>query len=197
MARKTYLGAVAVTAIVSFIIVNTAARNRTWDPNLLKRRPVTPDTVITGQTKIDSTGKKKDSLRYPLKDRRGPKLTEGAGSAIDLHDPSNINKTVEYDPVTKQYTVTEKIGNQYYRNPTYLSFDEFYKLQSQQSEQDYWQKRASTLGNLNQRGIGPTLYTGTTCLTGSSEAARSTSAHREASILPSATRDKILRTPYS
>ncbi|RFS24572.1 cell surface protein SprA [Chitinophaga silvatica] len=160
MARKTYYGAIAVTAIVSFLIVNTAARNRSWDPNLLKIRPVTPDSVINGQAKIDSTGKK-DTLKYPLKDRRGPNLTDkGAGSAIDLKDPSNINKTVEYDPVTKQYTVTEKIGNQYYRNPTYLSFDEFYKLQSQQSEQDYWQKRASTLGNLNQRGNGPTLYNG-------------------------------------
>ena len=160
MARKTFYGAFAVIAIVSFIIVDTAARDRSGNLKLSGKKSRKPDTTITGQTKIDTTGKK-DTLKYPLQDRRGPNLTEqGSGNAIDLKDPANINKTVEYDPVTKQYTVTEKIGNQYYRNPTYMNFDEFYKLQSRQSEQDYWQKRASTLGNLNQRGNGPALYTG-------------------------------------
>lgn len=159
MARKTYYGAFVVTAIVSFIIVDTAARDRSGNLKLSRSR-WKPDTTITPQTKIDTTGKK-DTLKYPLQDRRGPKITDqGSGNAIDLKDPSNINKSVEYDPVTKQYTVTEKIGNQYYRNPTYMNFDEFYKLQSKQSEQDYWQKRASALGNLNQRANGPTLYNG-------------------------------------
>ena len=141
MARKTYYGAFVVIAFVSFIIVDTAARDRSGNLKLSRSR-WHPDTTITPQTKIDTTGKK-DTLKYPLQDRRGPKITDqGSGNAIDLKDPSNINKSVEYDPVTKQYTVTEKIGNQYYRNPTYMNFDEFYKLQSKQSEQDYWQKRA-------------------------------------------------------
>ena len=159
MARKTFYGAFAVTAIVSFIIVDTAARDRSGNLKL-SRTSWKPDTTITGQTKIDTTGKR-DILKYPLQDRRGPNITDqGSRNAIDLKDPANINKTVEYDPVTKQYTVTEKVGSQYYRNPTYLSFDEFYKLQAKQSEQDYWQKRASALGNLNQRSNGPALYNG-------------------------------------
>jgi cell surface protein SprA len=158
LARKTYYGAFAVIAIVSFIIVDTAARDRSGNLKL-SRKSWKPDTTITGQTKIDTTGKK-DTLKYPLKDRRGPNITDPSRGGIDLKDPANINKTVEYDPVTKQYTVTEKIGNQYYRNPTYMNFDEFYKLQSNQSEKDYWQKRASALGNLNQRANGPAMYNG-------------------------------------
>ncbi|MCW3463314.1 T9SS outer membrane translocon Sov/SprA [Chitinophaga nivalis] len=126
----------------------------------MNRKSWSLDTAITGKTKIDTTGKK-DTLKYPIKDRRGPSIAEPSSrSAIDLKDPANINKTVEYDPVTKQYTVQEKIGDQYYRNPTYLNFDEFYKLQSKESEQSYWQKRASALGNLNQRAKGPALYNG-------------------------------------
>ncbi|HVI46568.1 MAG TPA: cell surface protein SprA [Chitinophaga sp.] len=159
MTRKTNYGAFAVIGVVSFIIVDTAARDRSGNEVYL-RKSRRPDTVITGNTKIDTAGKK-DTLKYPLQDRRGPSISEPASrTTMDLKDPGNINKTVEYDPVTKQYTVTEKIGNQYYRNPTYMNFDEFYKLQSRQSEQNYWQKRASALGNLNQRANGPSLYKG-------------------------------------
>lgn len=117
-----------------------------------------------GKRKIDTndpdTTAKPDTLKYPIRDRRGTAVTDPVRNAIDLKDPANINKQVEYDPVTKQYTVTERIGNQNYRQPTVLSFGEFYRLQSQQSERDYWQKRANTIGNLNQRTSAPQLYYG-------------------------------------
>ncbi|WP_291907726.1 cell surface protein SprA [Chitinophaga sp. CB10] len=166
MAIKTYYGVFAVIGIVSFIIVDTAARDRSGGMHLStavnEARVWEQDTTVPAKTTPDSTKSKKDTLKYPLQDRRGPSITDPAPSktALDLKDPANINKTVEYDPVTKQYTITEKIGNQYYRNPTYMSFDEFYKMQARQSEQNYWQKRASTLGNLNQKGNGPTMYSG-------------------------------------
>jgi len=152
LARKTYYGAFAVIGVVSFFIVDTAARERSGTHYQYEN------------WKIDTTGKdsssKTDTLKYPIKDRYGNGITDPVRNAIDLKDPANIKRTVDYDPVTKQYTVTEKIGDQYYRAPTYMSFDEFYKLQSAQSEQRYWQKRASTLGSLNQMGSGPALYNG-------------------------------------
>lgn len=157
MSRKTYFGAIAVIGVASFFIVDTAARNRSgytnndrtnWQPKL-KTDTTAKDTVV-----------KKDTLKYPIKDRYGTSITDPVQNKMDLKDPAGISKTVDYDPITKEYTVTEKIGDHYYRNPTYLSFDEFYKLQSQKSEQDYWQKRASTLGSLNQKSDGPELYKG-------------------------------------
>ena len=36
---------------------------------------------------------------------------------MDLNDPSNVNKTVEYDPEDNRYYLTEKIGDQFYREP--------------------------------------------------------------------------------
>ena len=34
-----------------------------------------------------------------------------------LHDTGFIKRNIEYDPITKQYYIIEKIGNQYYRTP--------------------------------------------------------------------------------
>ncbi|NIG53230.1 cell surface protein SprA [Chitinophaga sp. Cy-1792] len=163
MANKKYFGVFAVIGIVSFIIVDTAARDRSGRMYLsadVNEHQVPAADSSPAQAAPDTTNKK-DTLKYPLQDRRGPSMTDPSSrNAMDLKDPANINKSVDYDPVTKQYTVTEKIGNQYYRNPTYMSFDEFWKMQSAQSEQDYWQKRASTLGNLNQKGNGPKMIQG-------------------------------------
>lgn len=87
-------------------------------------------------------------------------MTDPVRNAIDLKDPSNISRSVEYDPATQQYTVTERIGNQLYRQPTVMTFGEFYRMQSRLSEQEYWRKRANALSSLNQRGNAPALYTG-------------------------------------
>ena len=71
---------------------------------------------------------KPDTLKYPLRDRRGTAVTDPVRNAIDLKDPANIEKTVEYDPASKEYIVTEKIGSRNYRQPTVMSFNEFYRM---------------------------------------------------------------------
>ncbi|ATL47307.1 cell surface protein SprA [Chitinophaga caeni] len=158
MAKKINYGAFAIVGVVSFIIVESAARNRTIDTYRNRTEMVREDSNFFLAT-VDTTGKDstKDSLKFPIQDRRGTGVTDPVKNAIDLKDPSIITKTVEYDPVTKTYTVKERIGNQYYRQPTLLSFGEFYRLQAEQSEKDYWQKRAATIGALNQKGNTPLL----------------------------------------
>ncbi|MVT11325.1 cell surface protein SprA [Chitinophaga sp. ysch24] len=98
-----------------------------------------------------------DTLKYPITDRHAPQLIEGARNTMDLKDPSGIKQSVEYDPVTGQYTISEKIGDSYYRQPTLMSFKDFYDLQSRKSEEEYFRKRAATLGNLNRTGNEPAL----------------------------------------
>ncbi|PUZ29862.1 cell surface protein SprA [Chitinophaga parva] len=124
----------------------------------LHRQPIlTPDTASkVKDTTAPATAA--DSLKYPIQDRRGTALTDPQRNAVDLSDPNAVKKSVIYDPVTKQYTVYEKVGDQYYRYPTILSFDDYYKLQSESDMDDYWQTRSGSLSNLNQRGSGPTLY---------------------------------------
>lgn len=77
---------------------------------------------------------------------------------MDLKDPSNITQSIEYDPDSNRYYLTEKIGNQYYRNPTYLTFEEFQRYQAEQEEQAYWRRRLDALTMFNKRPELPTMY---------------------------------------
>ena len=104
----------------------------------------------------DSTFNKKDTLPYPIKDRRGDFIS-GSQRTFDLNKPSNIQDSVAYDPITKRYYVYEKIGSKYYRSPTWYTFDEFMALQSKKDEKEYFQKRANTLNLLNRRLVKPKL----------------------------------------
>ena len=105
------------------------------------------DTAVTGN----------DSLRFPIADRRGDKLSYPRKSTFDLKDPSNISDSLIYDPATKSYYIIEKIGSHYYRKPTSLSFDEYMRLKSAQMEKDYFHNRANTINLLNRKLQKPEL----------------------------------------
>ncbi len=96
-----------------------------------------------------------DTSKYPLKDRRGDPYTYPKRNAFDFSDTSYLQRNVEYDPVTKQYYVIEKIGNRYYRTPMTFSMKEFIELQGRRDEQEYFRKRADLLTNLNRRNVRP------------------------------------------
>ncbi len=99
----------------------------------------------------------KDSLRFPLSDRRGDPFSNANKNPFDLNDTSLIKKSIEYDPKTKSYFIKEKIGSTIYRKPTTLQFDEYWKIQNQQSETDYFKKRADALTQLNKKVARPPM----------------------------------------
>lgn len=92
-----------------------------------------------------------DSARYPIKDRVGDPFTYPSNNPFNLSDTGYLKRDVVYDPVTKQYYIVEKIGNSYYRTPTYLTFDEMMKFKARQAEVEYFRKRANTLSVLNRK----------------------------------------------
>lgn len=98
------------------------------------------------------TTSKKDSLKFPIDDRTGNKATGKKGKQFDLKDPKNIKTEYEYDPVSKTYTIKEKVGSSYYRNPTEMSYDDFLDYQAGKYEDAYWRKRANTLFNISKSG---------------------------------------------
>jgi cell surface protein SprA len=100
---------------------------------------------------LHAAAQRGDSLHFPLQDRRGDPLTWQNKNPFDIKDTAYLKRTIEYDPKTKQYYIIEKIGNQYFRKPTYLSFDEFWKLRSREAEVDYFNERAQTLYDLNKK----------------------------------------------
>lgn len=89
----------------------------------------------------------------PLRDRKGDFITQPNNNVIDLKDPSNIEKKVEYDPVSNQYIITEMIGNDYYRMPTYMTFDEYLKYKDEQQKRDYFNRLAGIGDSKNKREI--------------------------------------------
>src|SRR6476469_2638335 len=76
----------------------------------------------------------KDTLHYPIHDRRGDYLTNDYGTSIDLKKPSNITDSIAYDPETRRYIVYEKIGNRFYRTPTWYTSEEFMAIQGRKAE---------------------------------------------------------------
>jgi len=81
----------------------------------------------------------------PLEERQGDFLTDPSTNPFDLSDPEAVEQTIEYDPATGQYIVTEKIGETLFRPPTYISFDEYMELTRQRDQQRFF----DNLGGFN------------------------------------------------
>ncbi|MEZ5047394.1 MAG: cell surface protein SprA [Chitinophagaceae bacterium] len=101
---------------------------------------------------VDSPETKKDTLPYPIQDRYGDKFNNELPTQFDLNDPRNVKTTIEYNPDSSTYEITEKVGNQDYRPSTYMSFEEFMKYQSGKDEQAYFMKRKNTMTQLSKKG---------------------------------------------
>ena len=108
------------------------------------------------QTK-DTTSNKKDTLRFPINDRRGDRFTYQNHNAFDIKDTALIKQKIEYDPATNTYVIIEKIGNIIYRKPTSLTFEQYYALQNKINEDAYFKERANALTQLNQKQQRPKL----------------------------------------
>ncbi len=111
-------------------------------------------TLLTGSC---AYAQQADSVHYPISDRRGDALSDRSRNPFDLRDTALIKQKIEYDPRTKQYYIIEKIGSTYYRKPTYLTFDEFWRLQAKQSEATYFKQRADALTLLNKKTPRPKM----------------------------------------
>jgi cell surface protein SprA len=107
-------------------------------------------------TAQDSSLNTTDSLPFPIHDRRGDFLSSNP-NVYDFHTPPNINDSIAYDPITKTYTVYEKVGNRFYRTPTTYTAEEFRALEAKKSEISYFKKRANTLSLLNRGQVKPKL----------------------------------------
>ena len=112
--------------------------------------------------KLDTTAPPKlgDTLKFPISDRRGDSFTFPDKNPFNLKDPKYIRDSIEYDPKTKQYYIVEKIGDKYFRKPTYLTFVELLRIQGQQDEDDYFRQRADMLSALNRKKPQPKLNVG-------------------------------------
>jgi cell surface protein SprA len=109
-----------------------------------------PDTVTSD---IQLPYSFDDNSNYMLDSR-------GDSSLLFLRPPSNISTGVEYDPESNQYIFRQKIGDLDYRNPAYMSFDEFQDYQMDRLIKNYWREKSKTSSGLERDGIIPSIYIG-------------------------------------
>jgi cell surface protein SprA len=95
-----------------------------------------------------------------IKDRNGDFVSDKSSDPYYLNDPSLIKQTVEYDPKTNTYLVTEKIGDRYYRAPTYMTYEEYMDYTLKRSNQKYWKDRSNAVNLLEKKGLKLTTGSG-------------------------------------
>ncbi|MFT4536427.1 MAG: cell surface protein SprA, partial [Saprospiraceae bacterium] len=77
----------------------------------------------------------------PIKDNYGDHVTDPNNNPFDI--TSNvIEQKVEYDPTSGNYIIYEKIGDEYYRTPTYLTFEEYLEFKKKEQQKAYFQRLA-------------------------------------------------------
>jgi cell surface protein SprA len=66
-----------------------------------------------------------------------------------LKEPKFIERSVDYDPATGNYLLSERIGSEYYNSPTQLSFGEYLDQRGKELEQEYFGKLSGMNSNIS------------------------------------------------
>jgi cell surface protein SprA len=91
----------------------------------------------------------------PIEERFGDFLNTENANPVDLKDPKAIEQQVEYDPETNMYIVTEKIGDDYYRAPTYMTFNEYLEWREKKQQEEYFDRLqgVTSAGDRSRSGV--------------------------------------------
>ncbi len=140
--KYSLLGALSL-AMLSVVFLTTAKVGSFGAyPNLTHPVTLVPDTPLV-------------DLPYPYEDQSGKDpMYFNNNKGLKLHDPSNIKTTVVYDPDSNQFQINQKMGDLTYREPTYMTYDEYVDYTMRQSLKDYWKQRvhAESLNQKTQKG---------------------------------------------
>ena len=91
-------------------------------------------TVMPKDTSKDTT-----KLQFPIKDETDPNTR--FKSPLYMKTPSNVKTELVYNPITKTYELTNKIGSMNYRQPQGMTLDEYRNYDMQNSLQNYWKQK--------------------------------------------------------
>ncbi|MBK8502648.1 MAG: cell surface protein SprA [Saprospiraceae bacterium] len=146
VARNTYWFRMTCSRTIFFVLLGTlmvlAAKAEIGTHSKL---PDPYSTVAT--TPVDTVP--------PIKDRAGSYLENENRNPFDLRDPKIVEQSIEFEPESNSYEITEKIGDDYFRMPTYMTTDEYLKYKAQKQEKEYFQR----LAGISSAGgeIGPDI----------------------------------------
>jgi cell surface protein SprA len=139
---RTYLG----VAVVGLFLVLTTESSQASQGNI----------YLLAEEGKDSTSK--DSLRYPIKDRK-PYDWENRYQ-FDFKDPSVIQTDVVYDPEHNSYDFQKSIGKNKRRigTPYSKSYEDFLKDESVSQNQEYFRSKSQATNFVRSSGLLPDLY---------------------------------------
>lgn len=100
-----------------------------------------PNFKLGSQAKRRNTVVPSDTV--PIKDRKDNFIAAPKPNPFDVRDPKAIDKKVEYDPTSGNYLINERIGEDFFRPPSYLTFDEYTKYRQKQDEAAYFRELSS------------------------------------------------------
>ena len=117
------------------------------------------DSVDHFQDSLSNAQDSAEKLRFPIYDETGdPQTDANRPGSMDLKDPKNIHRNFIYDADSNRYDYDEKMGDQFLRDPTYLTLDEYTKYKAQEDETSYWQRRLDALMLFNKTPDLPQMY---------------------------------------
>ncbi|MBI2271867.1 MAG: cell surface protein SprA [Bacteroidetes bacterium] len=152
--KYTFLAAASATVLSAFIGTKAKERPAGTYP-IFKEEGIAASALPADSPAVPTT-----KLKYNFKDEsvQDPLYYPNSGG-LKLTDPTNIDKKIDYDPVTGQYNISQKMGNLDYRPPTYMSPEEYMDYQIQKQVKSYWRQRttaeATTQAN---RALIPKLH---------------------------------------
>ena len=100
-------------------------------------------------------------LPYPFDDRYAdPYNSNAPSSPLYMGNPSNIQTTIEYNPEERQYDINENIGSNFFRSPSYMTFEEFKESEFEKSTKNYWKQKANAENAAARKSGSPRIYVG-------------------------------------
>lgn len=95
----------------------------------------------------------KVKLPYPLHDYYD--FTSKSNTRLDFELPKNINTEFIYNTETGLYEVYQKVGNQFYRQPTAMTLDDYMEYQRKKSLNDYFVEKIENENSADKNVIPP------------------------------------------
>ncbi|NBG64794.1 T9SS outer membrane translocon Sov/SprA [Acidiluteibacter ferrifornacis] len=128
-----------------------------YEEELLEEKVFLKDnTKFTISIPIDSTEDDTLDLIYPFNDNSSDPFTTDK-SPLYLKTPSNIKSGFEYDPETGQYNYYERLGEKYYRSPTYMSLEDYANYDATKRMKEYWKSKSDAETIERSEGFRPQL----------------------------------------
>ncbi len=101
------------------------------------------------------------TLQFPLPGLDGyPFSGSNLNSPLYLQDPPNINAQVIYDPITRKYIFSEKVGTWNYRYPRMMTREQYEQYEFRQSVEEYWRLKSSGSSLEQQLSFIPPIQVG-------------------------------------